>query len=252
MQLKKTTLMAITTLALATAVYPQKTWNDVYTILNTSCQGSSCHESGSSNNAFTVDTTAPVLYAQLINQDPKNPYADSVGHKLVVPGSPLSSFLLRKISHCDSTSGLGLVQPFEGASMPESGNKIPDAEIELIYNWIVQGASDTAVISPDTVAGDVCALFPVGIEAPLVESSSISVYPNPASGKFSFTYTLIEPSLVTIDLLDLAGKKVESIFAESQASGNQVITVVPDAKAGVYFVRLTVGTAQYMRKVALY
>jgi hypothetical protein len=136
--------------------------------------------------------------------------------------------------------------------MPESGTKLPEADIELIYNWIIQGASETAVINPETVAGDLCDSFPVGIETLWIEDASISAYPNPASEKFSFSYTLKEPGLVTMDLLDLTGKKVKNIFTEKQAPGSKVITIAPDVQTGVYFVRLTIGTAQYMRRVTLY
>ncbi len=254
MNLKKLVFTLAATIALTTT-YAQKTWSDIYTILNTKCSSQACHGSGSANDEFNVDTTASVLYSQLLNANPNNPYArDSVHNKFITPNSPQTSFLLRKIAHCDTSSSLSLTQPFEGSGMPVIGGTLPDADIELIYNWVNQGASETAAISPDTVAGDVCDLPPpVGVENFSGIIASISAYPNPAAENFSLSYSLNEPSLVTVDLLDLAGKKMKTIFTENQFPGSHIATIAiaPEMK-GVYLVRLAAGAARHTRKVALY
>lgn len=245
------TLMASIVL---TTTHAQKTWGDIYTILSTKCSSPACHGSGSANDEFNVDTTSSVLYSQLLNANPNNPYArDSVLNKFITPNSPQTSYLFRKIAHCDTSSSFALTQPFEGAGMPVIGGQMPDAEIELIYNWIIQGASETAAISPDTVAGNVCNLPPVGVENFSGIIASISAYPNPAADNFSLSYSLNQPSLVTVDLLDLAGKKMKTIFTENHATGSHIATIAiaPEMK-GVYLVRLTAGAAQHIRKVALY
>jgi len=253
MKFRILSLTLITAFLFSATAHAQSTWDNIYTILNTNCSSETCHGSGSANPSFNVDTSAAVLYAQLINGDPTNPYAkDSVNNKLVIPSSPETSFLMRKIARC-STNALALTQPFEGEIMPASGaNRLSDADLDLIFNWILQGASDTAVIDPDTVAGDICDLN-VGIRTLPSEIVSLSAYPNPATDIFSLSYTLQHSALVTMDLLDVTGQKIETIFIENQNSGKQIKTILPDTHAGIFLIRLTIGnSSQYIEKIVLH
>src|ERR1051325_3788103 len=109
----------------------QKTWIDVYTILNTgACNSPTCHGNGSPNPSFNVQSSPSVLYSQLVNGNPVNPYAkDSVHNKLVDPGSPQTSFIIRKLGRC--TDGpLKLHQPNEGVPMPQNANRLAAADLE--------------------------------------------------------------------------------------------------------------------------
>lgn len=252
MNLKTITAFSLLLIFFVIDAQAQKTWADVYLILNnTNCNSSTCHGSGASNPSFTVTNSPSVLYQQLINGNPINPYAkDSLNNKLVVPGVPERSFLLRKISHC-SSGMLSLRQPFEGGLMPVGASRINDADLELIYNWIAQGASETAVIDPDTVAGDICDL-PLFVRILPSQNISLSVFPNPAADQLTVSYTLERSSLVTMEIMDAAGKIVRTLFSETQHSGMQTNTFALETAPGLYFIRLTIGSGQYMKKLAVH
>lgn len=123
----------------------QSTFAQIHQILQTNCAGSSCHQPGG-NPSFDVNAAESVLYNQLVNANPVNPYAkDSAKNKLIAPGYPDRSFLLRKIAHGlnENNIHLGLKQPHEGLPMPSGGGSLSKPQIELIRQWILFGAPQT-------------------------------------------------------------------------------------------------------------
>jgi hypothetical protein len=72
-------------------------------------------------------------YAQLVNVAPVVPLAAEAGQLRVDPGHPENSFLLVKIS--------GTPPPGEGSPMPLTGNALTPAEIEMIRDWVLEGAN---------------------------------------------------------------------------------------------------------------
>jgi hypothetical protein len=122
----------------------QGTFAQIHQIMQTHCAGSSCHQSGG-NPAFDVTGTTSALYNQLVNATPVNPTAAGKGDKIVTPGYPDRSFLLRKIAHGlnENNIHLALTQPQEGANMPDGGSPLSKQEIELFRQWILSGAAQT-------------------------------------------------------------------------------------------------------------
>lgn len=108
-------------------------------MLQTNCAGSGCHNG--STPTFDVTQSTSDLYDDLVNADPINPTALAKGNKLIKPGYPTRSFLLRKIAHGISDV-LEVQQPNEGQDMPPSG-ALPDSDIELVRQWIIFGAPET-------------------------------------------------------------------------------------------------------------
>lgn len=132
----------------------QSTLEKIHTVFQASCQGSGCH--GASNfNSFSVAGSAVDFYNSVVGIDPLNPYArDSVSNKLVYPGQPAKSFLLRKLSHCFDND-LALKEPEEGNLMPSNTNEsIPDTTLELIRQWILFGAPQTGNIPNEKTIGE--------------------------------------------------------------------------------------------------
>lgn len=248
------TLSAITFLSLLgiKSADAQKTWLNIRNMMTTTCEGDDCHGSGSSNESFNVDTPSAILYSQLINGTPVNDYADSVaGYKLVVPNDARRSYLLRKIAWCVNGSLEMVVE--EGENMPDDGNPVglPDSTVELIYQWIIQGASETAVISPDTVAGDVCDIF-LAIRPLPAHQVSFTVSPNPVTDVFTVGYTIKNSAQVSVELFDSKGVKTSLLSSSSMNSGTHRETFnAADMPKGVYFIRLTVGADQYLKKVVV-
>lgn len=122
----------------------QSTYDDIVTILSTNCATTqSCH-GGNPQYSFDVNAPASELYDSLINGSVKNPYAVSQDYKLIDPGYPARSFLLRKVANC--ISGELAMVPAEGSPMPDNGTTLADNEIELIRQWILNGAPETGVV----------------------------------------------------------------------------------------------------------
>jgi len=132
-------------LFLAAFVFPamvksQGTFTQIYNILQTHCAGSGCHDG--STPIFNVNVTEDSLYRRLVNVDPVNPAAVAKHNKLILPGEPVKSYLLRKI--CNGISdGLVLKQPDEGAYMPNGLPALKNYEIELVRQWVLFAAKDT-------------------------------------------------------------------------------------------------------------
>ncbi|MEX0810873.1 MAG: T9SS type A sorting domain-containing protein [Chitinophagales bacterium] len=139
------TLLLLTVFSSNYEASAQGTWDNIYTILQTNCSTSSCHGTGSPHGDFFVDNSKSVLYDSLINAKIFNNHArDSVNNKLIYPGDPARSFLLRKIAHC--MDGDLLLHPDENAPMPENRPALPDSTVEMIRQWILYGAEESGKI----------------------------------------------------------------------------------------------------------
>lgn len=97
-------------------------------IFDRSCVG--CHRGGGSTLPSSLDlSSVEKSYQELVNVAADHP--EATGRILVVPNDPDASFLLTKIA-----GGPDLV----GARMPFAGSPLSAAEIQLVRDWIEQGA----------------------------------------------------------------------------------------------------------------
>ncbi len=145
-------LIIVFSFSLNIKMFAQSTFSKVYTILQTNCAGSGCHD-GSVANLFDVTGTQNDVYQELVNVAPLNPAALAKGDKLVAPGYPVRSFLLRKIAHGISPD-LDLEQPEEGADMPSYLAPLPQKEIEMVRQWIMYGAPMNGTVVNEQVIAD--------------------------------------------------------------------------------------------------
>ena len=128
------------------------TWSHVYTTLQTNCIG--CHGGGSPQGNLDLSGSSSDVYNALVNQAPTNPAALAKGNMLVDPGYPEKSFLLRKCANEDWDSWFEYdLAPAEGNAMPPSPQpSLADADIEMIRQWIMYGASETdSVVDPQLI-----------------------------------------------------------------------------------------------------
>jgi len=123
----------------------QATFATIQTIMQTNCGGSGCH-GGSNPLVFDVNASATDLRNALVNVNPTNPAALQSGQKLIDPGHPYNSFLLKKI-------GSNNFDPYitkttaEGNHMPSGGApSLAKHEIELVRQWIFAGAPETGTV----------------------------------------------------------------------------------------------------------
>lgn len=81
---------------------------------------------------------------------------------------------------------------------------------------------------------------------------SAKVYPNPFDDALTVSVTLDKSALVTIDIFDIAGKKVRSINYGLMSTGKHHVEIKPGREKlmnGVYFLKATAGDTQYNFKV---
>ncbi|MEY3442941.1 MAG: hypothetical protein RLZZ519_1222 [Bacteroidota bacterium] len=140
MKMRSTRTVAVVAILLFSGLAKGQTFNRVFEILQDHC--ASCH-GGSSPIAYDLGTTPAQTYAALVGVTPLNPSAAAKGHKLVDPGHPYNSFLLKKIgANLDGYFNLDL--PSEGNPMPQGGGpSLTSYEAELIRQWIQAGAKQT-------------------------------------------------------------------------------------------------------------
>ena len=99
---------------------------DVQPIFDRSCGGNACH--AGVNPAEGLDLGAGVSHGELVGVP-----AGQCGERLrVSPGDPEASYLVDKLRGVDLCAG---------TRMPKSGS-LPAAEIQIIADWIAQGAED--------------------------------------------------------------------------------------------------------------
>jgi hypothetical protein len=97
----------------------------VQPVFDASCT-SNCH--AGARPAADLDLMATKSHAALVNVAATGCISSQVR---VVPGSPSTSYLMNKLT------GIGMCS---GTQMPSRGVSLPQAQIDLIRNWICQGA----------------------------------------------------------------------------------------------------------------
>lgn len=121
-------------------------FDQVVDILKTNgCTSAGCHVK-SSTNSLKLDGTVDEVYKALIDITPNNTTAANKGDKLIKPGHPYNSFLLRKINNGLIHALDASLDDTEGSMMPPKDilpNAIDNIELEFIRQWIIAGAPKT-------------------------------------------------------------------------------------------------------------
>lgn len=140
----KNLLLTISWVVSFTTAFAQTpTWHLVHTILVDNCMGSGCHSG--SRPGFDLNEPRNEVWEDLINATVTNPASNARGEKMVFPGQPYQSFLLKKIAHGlgnYASPDLDLIAA-DGADMPDNAPALTAEEVELIRQWIIAGADST-------------------------------------------------------------------------------------------------------------
>jgi hypothetical protein len=96
-------------------------------ILTANCTGGACHDA--SGPAGNLQLTSGSAYSNLVNVLAKSSCTTT---KRVAPGAPDQSYLMFKLQ--------GAGDCFSGSRMPKGQNALPAAQLQLIRDWIANGA----------------------------------------------------------------------------------------------------------------
>ena len=83
----------------------------------------------------------------------------------------------------------------------------------------------------------------------------MNVFPNPANGKTTISYSIAVKSNVSIELYNLVGEKVTTFLNENKASGsysNELNLKDAGVNAGIYFLKLKVGNNQNSMRLVVF
>ncbi len=143
--MKKQLIVLLLSCLFSYELYAVNTFEDVAKIFETKCAG--CHEGNNPQGKLNLVQPLDDLYTHLVENIPTNPHAIAQGYRQIDPGYPERSFLYRKID--DGLYHNINLDDAEGNAMPTNGNKLTDAEKELVRQWILHGApKDRKVIDP--------------------------------------------------------------------------------------------------------
>lgn len=128
------------------------TFTTIYNTLQTNCTGA-CHTAGSPDGNLVLTGSETAMFNALVGVTPDNAAAAARGDKLVDPGYPYRSFLLRKINsnpnelECLLETGEGDVMP------PAPAATLTNIEMEFVRQWIFAGApQNSTVVDPGVIS----------------------------------------------------------------------------------------------------
>jgi PKD repeat protein len=80
----------------------------------------------------------------------------------------------------------------------------------------------------------------------------LNVYPNPSNAETTLAFNLDKGALLNIDLLDISGRVVKSIFSGAKGAGQNVQTFdVGGISQGVYLIRILADGEQVMKRIVI-
>lgn len=102
-----------------------------------------------------------------------------------------------------------------------------------------------ARLAPDIVGVDETGPIPAAY-------SMLANYPNPFNASTTISYSLPQSSSVTLDIYDILGRKVQTLYHGKQAAGRHSLIWQADSfVSGIYFYRLTANSLKQTRKLIL-
>jgi len=124
------------------------TFEKLHTIFKSNCT-TGCHSGD--NPVANLDLTGSLdeVYDRLINTEPINPYANENGFKLVKPGYADKSFLFRKCNN--NLYHTSKLDQKEGQLMPIDQPALSWVEIEIMRQWIQEGAPKNGIVDREAL-----------------------------------------------------------------------------------------------------
>jgi cell division septation protein DedD len=148
-------------------------------VFDVNCLSAGCHNSAS--RAGNLVLSAGVSYDQLVRVTPDNPVARQAGLERVIPFDLESSFLLVKLT--DPGAG-------QGGRMPLNGSPLSLDNINLVRDWILNGAPPgEASLSPTATASSTSTPTESATATPIPPTATPTMTAPPVTGTSAPTST---------------------------------------------------------------
>jgi PKD repeat protein len=108
-----------------------------------------------------------------------------------------------------------------------------------------------AILNTFTCSDTICHLVivtGVGIEENSF-AQNLTLSPNPVSEQLNISFDLEKETNLSVDVYDLPGNKVATVYTGKSAAGSQLLTWKNEVAPGIYFVRIQVGEKTITRKI---
>ncbi|MDP7529375.1 MAG: T9SS type A sorting domain-containing protein, partial [Candidatus Marinimicrobia bacterium] len=175
----------------------------------------SCHMYGNASGGLTLTSYSGVM-------------TNSNSGASVVPGDHANSLLWQKVNSGD---------------MPQNNPDLNSDEVDLIAQWIDEGALEVQLSIID--------------ETLPITYNLYNAYPNPFNPKTTLQYDLPEDAMVNITIYDMMGRQVKTLVNGSQTAGYKFIqwNATNDegkpVSAGLYLYTIQAGEFRQTKKMVL-
>jgi predicted CxxxxCH...CXXCH cytochrome family protein len=138
---------AILALGCSSPAPPPNSFSEVYAkVIAPTCSNDYCHFNGVSIRYSALDMSSRVIaYWNLVDQPLTGPSCALMGRR-VVPFQPDASFMYQKVSKtmppCGAQMPAETVELLTKGSAVFSGNALTSDQLQLIFNWIAEGAQN--------------------------------------------------------------------------------------------------------------
>ena len=123
----------------------------------------------------------------------------------------------------------------------------PPASPDSVSITLYSGAKPGSVLKVDHIDF----IFPVGI-SDFVDVERIVSYPNPVKDILNIRFNLKTNDNVTLNLIDVSGKRLESISLGTLSEGTYTETInTTEYSSGVYFLEFLLGKNRVMNKIVI-
>ena len=206
--------MYILAIVFISNLFAQVDYNtQIQTIFNANC--TSCHMYGNASGGLTLTSYSGVM-------------TNSNSGASVVPGDHANSLLWQKVNSGD---------------MPQNNPDLNSDEVDLIAQWIDEGALEVQLSIID--------------ETLPITYNLQNAYPNPFNPVTTLRYDLPEDALVNITIYDMMGRIVSNLVSSQQNAGyksiqwNATNNEGQPVSAGLYLYTIQAGKFRQTKKMVL-
>jgi hypothetical protein len=144
------------------------------------------------------------------------------------------------------------IQPISDRLTDEAWQEILQTDTPPLPLWVesfMDSSLDCTIPSPDHYWGGGGALAEV--RDTIRPHGPGIIVQNPTKPPLEISYSLPQGCFVTLEIYDITGKKVETIFRGWQDKGSHPATFSKNCPQGIYFLRLTVSRTQTTKKIII-